>query len=78
MTIEDRWDDAPYRITSQGPWTGCTRGWVEDLRVHYRMLLIEQGFVVFCRKPTAMQLERYKHRVRTLPVRHPIRSRGGC
>ena len=78
LGFEGRWDEIPLRLTSLGPWVGASRGWVEDLKAHYRILLAEQSFVVFCRKPTAMQLERYKHRVKALPVRHPNRTRDGC
>ena len=36
----------PQRIKSLGPWTGSKDGDVAKLRLPYRVLLVEQGFVI--------------------------------
>lgn len=63
MCFEGRWDTLPLRITQQGPWTGGGRGFVEDLKCHYRALLMEQGFCVLHQPPSVLDLERWQHRV---------------
>jgi hypothetical protein len=36
----------PVRIRNLGPWTGSKEGETKDLRLPYRLLIAEQGFVV--------------------------------
>ena len=43
---EGTFDALPQRIRSLGPWRGLTGGDFASLKLHYRLQLKEQGFVV--------------------------------
>ena len=47
----------PARIRRLGPWIGSREGEIANLKPHYRMLLVEQGFVVLYIRPTKLQPE---------------------
>jgi hypothetical protein len=57
MCFDGHFDELPDRIRHLGPWVGARSGAVENLKLHYRLLLAEQGFVVICSKPSALRLE---------------------
>lgn len=46
----DQFEQAPDCLRHQGPWQGMGRGEIATLRMHYRLLLAEQKFVVLYRK----------------------------
>ena len=52
MCFDERFDQLPDRIRHLGPWTGARRGEVQNLKLHYRLLLAEQGFVLLRTKPS--------------------------
>lgn len=39
-------DDLPSRIKRMGPWQGLSGAVIEQLKPHYRLQLVEQGFAV--------------------------------
>lgn len=43
-------EKAPDFLRHQGPWDGMGEGEVDTLRLHYRLLLAEQRFVVLYRR----------------------------
>lgn len=43
---EGTFDTLPTRIKSMGPWQGLTGGAMKELKLHYRLQVAEQGFVV--------------------------------
>jgi len=47
----------PAAIRHLGPWTGGAEGDINRLRLAYRVLLGEQGFVVFYEHVSKLQLE---------------------
>jgi hypothetical protein len=42
----DAFEALPMRIRNLGPWSGSKEGAITDLRLPYRLLLAEQGFVI--------------------------------
>ena len=42
----DPFQRVPQQLRALGPWQGLSKGEVEDLKPHYRLLLAEQGFTV--------------------------------
>ena len=57
----------PAAIRHLGPWTGGGEGDVNRLRLPYRSMLAEQGFVVICAPLAQLQLEA----VASVHVLHP-------
>jgi hypothetical protein len=47
----------PVRIQHLGPWTGSKEGETKDLRLPYRLLIAEQGFVVVHAHVSKLTLE---------------------
>jgi hypothetical protein len=39
-------DALPQRVRQLGPWQGLSSGEIECLKLHYRLQLTEQGFVL--------------------------------
>lgn len=50
---EGSFNPLPQRIRSLGPWQGLAGGDVASLKLHYRLQLTEQGFVVVHQPITA-------------------------
>ncbi len=44
----------PICIRHLGPWETMGRGELDDLRLHYRLMIIEQGFVVLYRRQLSL------------------------
>jgi len=42
----DAFEVLPVGIRNLGPWSGSKEGLINDLRLPYRLLLAEQGFVI--------------------------------
>jgi hypothetical protein len=53
----EAFESLPVAIRNLGPWTGGPEGEVERLRLPYRILLVDQGFVVIHQHVSALQLE---------------------
>jgi hypothetical protein len=47
----------PHPILHLGPWTASKRGDVERLPLHYRLTLLEQGFVLVYTHPLSFAAE---------------------
>jgi hypothetical protein len=46
LCLEDGFDALPDKIRQLGPWMGTHEGNVDQLKLHYRLLMTEQQFVV--------------------------------
>jgi len=53
----DAFEALPVRIRNLGPWAGSREGETKDLRLPFRVLLAEQGFVVVHCHVSKLQLE---------------------
>jgi hypothetical protein len=49
--------DLPHQVLHLGPWTGSKEGDVERLPLHYRLMLLEQGFVLVYKHPLSFAVE---------------------
>jgi len=47
----------PHSILHLGPWQGGRKGEVERLPLHYRLTLLEQGFVLVYKHPLEFEPE---------------------
>jgi hypothetical protein len=54
---EGAFDALPNAIRHLGPWTGGAEGEVDRLRLPYRLLLGEQGFVIIYQHVSKLELE---------------------
>jgi ribosomal protein S27AE len=54
---EDAFEALPVRIRNLGPWAGSKEGDIDGLRLPYRVLLAEQGFVVVHCHVSKLRLE---------------------
>jgi hypothetical protein len=45
LCLEDGFDALPDKIRQLGPWMGTHEGNVDQLKLHYRLLMTEQQFV---------------------------------
>jgi hypothetical protein len=43
---EGTFDSLPQRVRHLGPWQGLTGGDIDSLKLHYRLQLAGQGFVI--------------------------------
>jgi hypothetical protein len=55
---EGAFDALPQRIRHLGPWQGLTGGDINLLKLHYRLQLAEQGFVVVHQHLASFSAER--------------------
>ena len=46
VTILDPFQRVPQQLRALGPWQGHSGGNIQDLKAHYRLLLVEQGFTL--------------------------------
>jgi hypothetical protein len=54
----DAFEALPVHIRNLGPWTGSKEGETKDLRLPYRLLIAEQGFVVIHAHVSQLNLDK--------------------
>jgi len=75
---EAAFDARPNAIRHLGPWTGGAEGEVDRLRLPYRLMLGEQGFVIIHQHVSKLELEAHGVRAQANPNAHNVRARGAC
>ncbi len=55
--VDDDFNRVPQPLRALGPWQGYSDGDLEKLKLHYRMMLNEQGFAVIYQSVRTLRLE---------------------